>query len=197
MDLLEAPNAPYWNKVAQAAANGIKASISRELGGLFTTTACTGGTTVLSGDVTKVKLAKLRKQCLGRTAETVLALSPDLYAEALALFDTNVIGDSNAIRNGAVGNLYGFKSVIQMKDLPDGVVGALIPDNSVAIASRAVTVGDPSCYSEVGTVSDEFGFALTFLRHGSAAKGKGFLNATCLWGAALVQPDKIRLITRS
>ena len=111
-DLLEAPNAPYWNKVAEAAATGIKASISKELGGLFTTTACTGGKVVLSGDVTKVKLAKLRKECLGRTADTVLALSPDLYAETLALFDTNVIGNSNAIRNGYVGNLYGFKAVI-------------------------------------------------------------------------------------
>lgn len=108
-----------------------------------------------------------------------------------------MIGDSNAIRNGVVGNLYGFKAVVQMKDLPDGVIGAIIPENAVAIASRAVAVGDPSCYSEVGTASDEFGFTMTFLRHGSAAKGKGFLNATCLWGAALVQPSKIKYISAS
>lgn len=112
MDLLEAPNAPYWNKVATAAAEGIKGSISKELGGLFLSSDCTGGKVVLSGELTKAKLAKLRKECLGRTAETILALSPDLYAEALALFDSNVIGDSNAIRNGVVGNLYGFKAVI-------------------------------------------------------------------------------------
>lgn len=197
MDLLEAPNAPYWNKVAEAAATGVKASISKGIGGLFKAADCTGGKVVLSGDVTKVKLAKLRKECLGRTADTVLALSPDLYAETLALFDTNVIGDSNAIRNGYVGNLYGFKAVIQLNDLPTGVIGAIIPSNAVAIASRAVTVGDPSCYSEVGAASDEFGFTLTFLRHGSAAKGKGFLNATSLWGAALVQPSKIKYISAS
>ena len=76
MDLLEAPNAPYWNKVAEAAATGVKASISKGIGGLFKAADCTGGKVVLSGDVTKVKLAKLRKECLGRTADTVLALSP-------------------------------------------------------------------------------------------------------------------------
>lgn len=84
-----------------------------------------------------------------------------------------------------------------MNDLPSGVIGAIIPANAIAIASRAVTVGDPSCYSEVGTATDEFGFSITFLRHGSAAKGKGFLNATSLWGAAMVQPSKIKYISAS
>lgn len=92
-DLLEAPNAPYWRRVADAAADGIKASISQGLGGMFTSSACTGGKVVLSGDLTKAKLAKLRKECLGRVADTVLALNPDLYAETLALCDVGVVGN--------------------------------------------------------------------------------------------------------
>lgn len=144
--------------------------------------------------MTKANLAKLRNACAGRVADTVLALAPAEYADALALFDSNVIGDSEAIKNGVINGLYGFKAVIQLKDLPSGVKGALIPSNAVAVASRAVAVGDDSCYREIGTVSDEFGFTMTVMRHGSAAKGKGFLNVTALWGAKVVQPDAITLI---
>ena len=191
-DLLEAPNAPYWNKVATAAAEGVKGFISEKIGGLF----LSGETSLTAtfNSVTKSNLAKLRKECKGRVADTVLALSPDNYAEALALFDSNVIGDANAIRNGYVGNLYGFKAVIQLKDPPQNVKGALIPSNAIAIASRAVAVADDSCYREVGTVSDEFGFTLTVMRHGSAAKGKGFLNVTSLVGMKMIQPDAVTLL---
>lgn len=191
-DVLEAPNAPYWNKVAIAAADGIKGAISYDIGQLFADTALSNDTTLAS--VTKANLAKLRNACAGRVADTVLALAPAEYADALALFDSNVIGDSEAIKNGVINGLYGFKAVIQLKDLPSGVKGALIPSNAVAVASRAVAVGDDSCYREIGTVSDEFGFTMTVMRHGSAAKGKGFLNVTTLWGAKVVQPDAITLI---
>lgn len=196
-DILEAPNAPYWNRVAEAAANGIKGSISYGIGQLFTPENCQGGKTILSGEVTKKKLANLRSACTSRVADTVLALAPAQYEEALSLFDSNVLGDAEAVRNGYVGNLYGFKAVIQMKDLPDGVIGALIPTNSIAVASRAVTVGDASCYSEVGTAVDEYGFAITILRHGSARTGKAYLNATSLWGCAVVQPEMIKYISAS
>lgn len=85
-----------------------------------------------------------------------------------------------------------------MNDLPSGVIGAIIPRDSVAFASRAVPVGDEGCYSEYGIVTDpETGYTLTVLRHGSAAKGKGFINVTSLWGAALVQPTKIKYIAAS
>ena len=198
MDKLEAPNAPYWRRVAEAGADGIKASISQGLGGLFTAAACTGGKVVLSGDVTKAKLAKLRKECLGRVADTVLALNPDLYAETLALLDNGTLGSDSAIRAGIAGNLYGFRAVIQLNDLPSGVIGALIPRDCVAFASRAVPVGDEGCYSEYGTVSDpETGYTITVLRHGSAAKGKGFINITSLWGANLIQPSKVKYIAAS
>ena len=39
----EAPNAPYWARMRTACANAVDANISTVLGGLFTTTAVTGG----------------------------------------------------------------------------------------------------------------------------------------------------------
>ena len=196
MDKLEAPNAPYWARVRDAAANGVKASISTVLGGLFTAAACTGGKAVLAS-VTKAGISGLRAQCLGRTADTVLALEPGYYNTLLSLLDANILGTGEAIKTGYIGGLYGFKAVVQMLDLPDGIKGAIIPADSVAIASRAFPVGDEGAYSEYGTVSDEYGFTLTVLRHGSAAKATGFLNVAALWGAALVQPSKIKYIAAS
>ncbi len=195
-DKLEAPNAPYWTKVREAAANGVKASISTVLGGLFTAAACTGGKAVLAS-VTKAGVAGLRSQCLGRTADTVLALEPGYYNTLLSLLDANILGTGEAIKTGYIGGLYGFKAVVQMLDLPEGVKGAIIPADSVAVASRAFPVADEGAYSEMGTVTDEYGFTLTVLRHGSAAKGTGFINVAALWGAALVQPGAIKYIAAS
>lgn len=196
MDKLAAPNAPYWARVREAAADGVKASISTTLGGMFTAAACTGGKVVLAS-VTKAGVAGLRAQCLGRTANTVLALEPGYYNTLLSLLDANILGTGAAIQTGYIGGLYGFKAVVQMLDLPEGVKGALIPADSVAVASRAFPVGDEGAYSEYGTISDEYGFTLTVLRHGSPAKATGFLNVVSLWGASLVQPSKIKYLAAS
>ena len=171
----------------------VRKSLSQAIGGLFTPAACTGGYVVMSS-VTKNALAKLRKECTGRVASTVLALNPTYYADALSLFDSNVIGSTDPIRDGMIGKLYGFKAVIQLQDLPEGVLGALIPDNAVAFASRAVKVADESCYSEIGTTTDENGFTLTTVRHGSPAKGKGFLNVTCMYGINLFNGENTKYI---
>jgi len=115
LDLIEAPNAPYWNRCAEAAANGIKGVISKTLGGLFTTTACTGGKAVLSTDLSAITLddiTSLRSECLGRTADTVLALDPTYYNKLLGLLPVNVLGDASAIRDGYIGNIFGFKAAI-------------------------------------------------------------------------------------
>ena len=196
LDKLEAPNAPYWARVREAAADGVKSSISATLGGLFTAAACTGGKHVVAS-ITKASVAGCRAACLGRCADTVLGLAPDYYNALLSLLDANILGTGDAIRTGYIGGLYGFKAVVQLKDLPEGVKGAIIPAYCVAVASRAFPVGDEGAYSEYGTVTDEYGFTLTVTRHGSAAKAKGFINVLSLWGAALVQPDKIKYIAAS
>ena len=44
---------------------------------------------------------------------------------------------------------------------------------------------------------DENGFPITITRHFSAAKRDMFLNADVLWGAALVQPTKVKYLAAS
>ena len=195
MAAFEAPNAPYWGKVRGACANAVRGNISQILGGLFTADSCTGGKAVLPS-VTKANVAKLIASCKGRVADTVLGLAPAEYAELLSILDTTAYGGAEAIRNGYVPALYGFKGVICLRDLAEGVKGALIPDTSVAIAARA-TVKDFTPFIEGDVVTDESGFPLTFTRHFSAAKREEFLNADVLWGVTLIQDDKVQYIAAS
>lgn len=192
----DAPNAPYWTKCTTAMVDAIDGSISTKLGAAFTAAACTGGKAVLPANFTKNDLTKLRKHCLGRMASTVLALDPDNFADALALLDSSVYGGDEAVRSGVIKGLYGFKAVIQLKDLPSGVTGAIIPADAVAIAARATIKGDAG-FIEAGTVMDENGFPITVTRHFSGAKRVEFLNADVLWGVKLVQPAKIKYIAAS
>lgn len=193
MDALELAESPYWNTFADATGNSVSASISATIGGLFTTTNCTGGKITMAS-VTKAALAGLRANCVGRVANSVLLLAPDYYAETLSLLDSGVFGGVDPIQTGYIPRLYGFKAVAQGNDLPTGVKGVLLPSNAIAVASRTVAIPDPSCYSEYGTVKDENGFALTVLRHGSAATGKAFINTTCLFGAAFVKKTWVKYI---
>ena len=193
MDALELAESPYWNTFADATGNSVSANISATIGGLFTTTNCTGGKITMAS-VTKAALAGLRANCVGRVANSVLLLAPDYYAETLSLLDSGVFGGVDPIQTGYIPRLYGFKAVAQGNDLPTGVKGVLLPSNAIAVASRTVAIPDPSCYSEYGTVKDENGFALTVLRHGSAATGKAFINTTCLFGAAFVKKTWVKYI---
>lgn len=198
-DVLELANAPFWNKVAEAGRNAIANAVEKSIGDAITTAleSITKETTAL-GTLTLAKLAALRSKCKGKIGDTVLVLSPEKFDEALGLFDSSVYGGTEAVRGGVIPNLYGFKSVVRM-ELPkyDGTstasTAALIPSNAIAVATRAVAVGDESCYSEIGTQADENGFAITVMRHGSAATGKGFLNVTALVGATVVDAANIVL----
>lgn len=191
----EAPNAPYWGRMTSAMVNAIDGNISTVLGGLFTAAACTGGKVVLAS-VTKASVAELITKCAGRVSDTVLGLNPVGYATLLSLLDVSAYGGAEAIRTGYIPGLYGFKAVIQLKDLPDGVTGALIPSTAVAVAARK-TIKDEAGFLEAGTVMDENGFPITITRHFSAAKRDTFLNADVLWGAALVQPAKVKYLAAS
>ena len=197
-DVLELANAPFWNKVAEAGRNAIANAVEKSIGDAITTAlaSITKETTAL-GTLTLAKLAGLRGKCKGKIGDTVLVLSPEKFDEALGLFDSSVYGGTEAVRGGVIPNLYGFKSVVRM-ELPNYAdstpsTAALIPSNAIAVATRAVAVGDESCYSEIGTQADENGFAITVMRHGSAATGKGFLNVTALVGATVVDAANIVL----
>lgn len=197
-DKLELPNDSFWTRTAEAGKNSIAKAISAKVGGLFTTTNCAGGKITMAS-VTKAALAKCRTQAAskGRVADYVLVLCPDYYADALALFDSNVYGDSDPIQDGYVKRLYGFKSVVCGYDLPEGVKGALVPAEGLAIAVRPVAIPDPSAYPECATVTDENGFSILAMRHTDFNTGASLVNVTTLVGADLARKDATFYISAS
>lgn len=197
-DKLELPNDSFWTRTAEAGKNSIAKAISSKIGGLFTTTNCAGGKITMAS-VTKAALAKCRTQAAskGRVADYVLVLNPDYYADALALFDSNVYGDSDPIQDGYVKRLYGFKAVVCGYDLPEGVKGALVPAEGLAIAVRPVAIPDPSAYPECATVTDENGFSILAMRHTDFNTGASLVNVTTLVGADLARKDATFYIAQS
>lgn len=197
-DKLELPNDSFWTRTAEAGKNSIAKAISAKVGGLFTTTNCAGGKITMAS-VTKAALAKCRTQAAskGRVADYVLVLCPDYYADALALFDSNVYGDSDPIQEGFVRRLYGFKAVVCGYDLPAGVKGALVPAEGLAIAVRPVAIPDPSAYPECATVTDENGFSILAMRHTDFNTGASLVNVTTLVGADLARKDATFYIAAS
>lgn len=190
--VLDAPNAPYWAKVKTACVDAVGGRISSSFGALFTKEACTGAAVTLA-TVTAATVSALRARCLGRVGNTVLALGPVEYAALLGCLDSGTYGGGEAIRTGKIPGLYGFKAVACLRDLPAGIIGALIPSDAVAVAGRG-TIPDARPYLEAETIIDENGFPLSVTRHFSPGKRKEFLNVDLNWGGAIIQGSKIALI---
>lgn len=198
-DKLELPNDSFWARAAEAGRNSIAKAISTKIGGLFTTTNCAAGKITMAS-VTKAALAKCRTNAAtkGRVADYVLVLEPDYFADALALFDSNVYGGTDPIQSGYVPRLYGFKAVVCGYDLPEGVKGALVPSTGLAIAVRPVAIPDPAAYPECGVVTDEnTGFSLLAMRHTDFNTGASLVNVTTLIGADLSRKNETFYIAAS
>ena len=153
-----------------------------------------------SGKTLKKAVALLRGQCkkVGiKPSRSTLALHSDLFAELLDLLDSNIYGGTQSIQDGIIPRLFGFKAIMECDEwTDDNLKGAVIQEDSLAIASRVVPVGTPSQYAEIGTTTDEnTGLVLGVRRHGNPGKGANFATVECLFGYKLLQPTKvIRLV---
>lgn len=154
--------------------------------------------------ITKKSIAGLRTACRNAdipVRDTILALNSVAFAELLSLLDANMYGGTEAIRDGIIPNLYGYKAVMELDELSaeagEKLVGALIPATSIAVASRTLDIQNPKLYEEVGTVTDDnSGLVLQMRRGGDWTTGDSVATVECLFGAALVQPTKIvRLVS--
>lgn len=154
-----------------------------------------------TGDLTKKTVAGFRKACQGvdiPVRDTILALNSVKFAELLAILDANMYGGTEAVRDGIIPNLYGYKAVMELDSLnDDNLVGALIPSGSIAVASRTLDILNPKLYDEIGTATDEAsGLVIQMRRGGDWKTGESVATVECLFGAKLVQPTKIvRLVT--
>lgn len=123
--------------------------------------------------------------------QCVVALKPTQFAGVLSALDYTVYGSADAIRNGVIPGLYGFKGFVCAPNLPDGTNGAIICDTAVGVASRYLFPGTEGAYPEAWAATDESGFTIGYRRFMDLATGSNKFAADCLFGAKLIQPNKI------
>ena len=129
--------------------------------------------------------------------ECVLLLTPAAFAALLATLDANVYGGDEAIRNGYIPGLYGFKSVIMCNALADGLNGVIAHTEAIGVAARYLAP-DAAAYTETGMITDEHtGLTIGFRRFANPATGKRYIAGEMLYGSKLVQPDKIVRLTNA
>ena len=205
-DFMEVNGSNFWSKAGEASGVAISKAIASSVSALINKTKIPKSATNESvfASVTKETVAKLRDTCSKADidpGETVLMLTPTLFAALLATLDANAYGGPEAIRHGVVEGLYGFKAVIENSDLStsadEKLNGALIPTDALVVASRLVPVKSPSVYEEIGTTQDEVsGLVLGARRHGSPATGSNYATHEIVFGAALAQAEKcVRLVS--
>ena len=150
-----------------------------------------------TGTFTKGIAAQLRAACDEAdiaAGDTILALNPVKFAELLDTLDAQLYGGPEAIRSGIIPNLYGYKAVVEVNEMPNAgnQIGALIPATSIAVAARILPVLNPKLYDEVGVTTDEkSGLAVQLRRAGNVATDDSVGTVECLLSARLIQPTKI------
>ena len=196
----------FWANAGRASGNALAKAIAAAVSALINKTNIPKSATneAVFASVTKTTVAKLRDACAKADidpGETVLMLTPTLFADLLATLDANVYGGPEAIRYGIVDGLYGFKAVMENGDLSastdEKLNGCLIPTDGLVVAGRQVPVLSPTVYEEIGTTRDEVsGLVVGVRRHGDPATGANYLTHEALLGAALTQPGKcVRLVS--
>ena len=199
-DFLLADGTHFWDNAGAASGLAVAAGIEKAVGDLFAEAAVTE--THAMASVTKAAVAKLRAKCATvgiDPGRSVVLLSPNYFADLLGLLDANIYGGAEAIRNGLIPGLFGFKAVAEFSAFPEAAThGAVVPEDALAIAARLVPVESPAVYQEVGSYTDEqSGLVLGVRRHGDPATGSNYMTVECAVGAALVQGTKVFRITAS
>ena len=197
-DFLLADGTKFWDNAGAASGGAVSAGIEKAVGDLITSAGIEG--THAMASVTKKAVAQIRAKCATIGCDpgrSVVLLEPGYYAELLSLLDSNIYGGAEAVRNGLVPGLFGFKAVAEFGAFPDGgTLGAVIPEDAVAVAARVVPVQSPKVYEEVGVWTDpESGLSLGIRRHGAPKDGSNFMTVEASIGAALIQGAKCFRIT--
>lgn len=100
-------------------------------------------------------------------------------------------GGSEAIRLGLIPGLYGFKGFVCTSNLPTGTNGAIIAADAIGVASRYLYPGTEGAYPEAWAATDEDGFTIGYRRFMDLCSGSNKFAADCLFGAKILQADKI------
>lgn len=146
---------------------------------------------------TKAGFAGLMKICDDAGVdpyECTLVLDAENFGVIMSSLDANVYGGPEAIRNGMIEGLYGFKAVMMTGALPEGFKGLIVPYGVAGVVTR---VNQPAIngYDSTWTIEDSNGIGIGFRSFEHLCFGKALLGGDILVGAAVLQSGKaIRLV---
>ena len=126
-------------------------------------------------------------------ADAIVVLGPADFYKVLAQLDSNVYGGTEAIRDGYIPGIYGFAGMVCSTFLVNGVKGIIISRDAVGLCSRyLVPLAD--AYTDTWSASDGDIATVGFRYFADPTTGRRYINCECLFGAAILQKDRIVLL---
>lgn len=188
---LAATDFNWLRDIATAETNVIARNINKYVFGLINETNCPLSATL---DVTsKTAVANLYKIATDNdipVGDAVVVLGPADYAKVLSYLDSNVYGGSEAIREGRIPGLYGFRAFVCSTFLNEGVKGAIVSRDAIGLASRYLEPME-GAYPDAWRASDGDIATIGFRHFSNLCTGRRYLACEALFGAKVLQKNKI------
>ena len=197
----------FWGKSGKASGVAISKAISSSVSALINKTNIPKSATneVVYTAVSKTTIAQLRDTCAKADidpGETVLLLTPKLFADLLATLDANVYGGPEAVRQGSLApGCYGFGHIDRCNAFSsaagENLTGAIVAEGALGYCSAPLEPQGKAGLDEYGFATDpDSGLTIGFRRFTTQATGKNHFIGEVLMGAKLVQPTKVvRLVS--
>ena len=188
---LAATDFNWLRDIATAETNVIARSINKYVFGLINETNCPLSATL---DVTsKTAVANLYKIATDNdipVGDAVVVLGPVDYQKVLSYLDSNVYGGSEAIREGRIPGLYGFRAFVCSTFLNEGLKGAIVSRDAIGLASRYLEPME-GAYPDAWRASDGDIATIGFRHFANLCTGRRYLACEALFGAKVLMPKKI------
>lgn len=123
--------------------------------------------------------------------DTVVALNPTTFAKLLGSLDSYVYGGPEAVRDGVVPGLYGFRGVVVAPTLPAGVNGFLIDWESIGVVSRWNRPAIEGYQAVFNATDEKTGMTIGYRVFEHLCRGTAYIAGDILFGAKILQPKGI------
>ena len=188
---LAATDFNWLRDIATAETNVIARSINKYVFGLINETNCPLSATLdVSSKTAVANLYKIATDNDIPVGDAVVVLGPVDYAKVLSYLDSNVYGGSEAIREGRIPGLYGFRAFVCSTFLNEGVKGAIVSRDAIGLASRYLEPMD-GAYPDAWRASDGDIATIGFRHFANLCTGRRYLACEALFGAKVLQKNKI------
>lgn len=181
----------FWEGKAELNATSVAASAQTAVTNLVTRANFAKSVTSVGNAASFVKagVAKIASAVESATNKlrvkfSTLALSGEYFYALLSGLDANVYGGTEAIRNGSIPGLFGFRKVMLVHGLE--IPGFVCEPAAIAFAGRGFRPADDRPYTAVREIKDpESGLSLTLVEYPDGPSGDLSESVTTRIGAAV------------